>query len=79
MLPPFLAGLVYAARSPDRRRWLLIGYLGVQTVVAMAFFVLPRYRVFLLPVILLYAAYGIARWLGPTSAQTKPSARAVLA
>lgn len=68
VLPPFVAGLWYAARTPDRRRWLLVGYLGVQTVVAMAFFVLPRYRVFLLPVVVLYAAYGIARWLEPVDA-----------
>ena len=66
-LPFFVLGLW---RSLRENRWrehsFLYLYLMGQTAVVIAFFVLPRYRLEILPVVLLFAAYGaetlIRRW-----------------
>lgn len=72
VLPFFLLGLWHDGRLAGplgRDRAVLWLYLLVQTAITMGFFVLPRYRVFLLPAVLLFAASGIVRLAsrrGPT-------------
>lgn len=61
LLPPFAAGLWLGARGAWRRRAFLYVYLAGQTAVAAVFFVLPRYRLSVLPVMLLFAAFA-AGW-----------------
>lgn len=38
---------------------ILLSYLGITTIIHMTFFVLPRYRLHLLPILCIYAAFGV--------------------
>lgn len=60
LLPPFALGLWRSARSAPRRHAFLYAYLLGQTAVVTAFFVIPRYRLAVIPVMLLFAAAGVA-------------------
>ena len=63
-LPFFVYGLYTAVRK-RRGLSLFYAYLIISTSVAMVFFVIPRYRIFILPVVLLFAAYGLKEIFGP--------------
>ena len=71
MLPFFVMGLVVSARRAPRRHAFLYLYLLGQTAIVMAFFVLPRYRIEIIPVALLFAAQGLTwGWTRIRSAPT---------
>ena len=57
-LPMFLYGLVVAIKKREPLS-LFYMYLIIATLVAMIFFVIPRYRIFILPVVTLFASSGI--------------------
>ena len=59
LLPPFVVGLWQSVRSSPRRHAFLYAYLAVQSAVAAVFFVIPRYRLAVIPVMLLFAAYAV--------------------
>lgn len=58
LVPPFLVGLWRSMRETPRRHGFLYAYLAVQSAVAAVFFVLPRYRLAVIPVMLLFAAHA---------------------
>ncbi|MEM8598985.1 MAG: glycosyltransferase family 39 protein [Bacteroidota bacterium] len=60
LLPLAFFGIVRAARSDWRRSSFLYLYLLGQTAIVVAFFVLPRYRLAILPVLLLFAGVALA-------------------
>ena len=72
-LPFFLVGLWVSVRRRWRLHVLLYVYLAAQTAIAVAFFVLPRYRIEILPVVILFAAEGMRgawiRWRTPAPAR----------
>ena len=74
-LPFFTIGLVRSVRERWREHAFFYLYLLGQTAVVVAFFVLPRYRIEILPVVLLFAAEGM-RWVWarvrPTPAAAHP-------
>lgn len=59
VLPLFVIGLIIT-RNRARELSLFYLYFGVSTLVAMIFFVLPRYRLYVEPLILPFAATGLA-------------------
>lgn len=58
MLPFFLTGLYYSFQNYDRY-WIFYLYFVLSTAIVMMFFVLPRYRLLMLPFVIMFAAYGI--------------------
>jgi tetratricopeptide (TPR) repeat protein len=62
MIPIGLLGLIVSARR-NRATALLIIYIVAQWLTISAFFVTARYRITILPVICVFAAYGLVRLL----------------
>lgn len=57
LLPGFAIGLVATRRDP-RRYALLYIHLGLSTLIVMVFFVIPRYNLFVLPIVIPFAVHG---------------------
>lgn len=68
-LPFFLLGLWMTIRRDPARFGFLYLYLLGQTAIVVTFFVLPRYRIEVLPILLMFAAEGVhrlwVRWQQP--------------
>jgi 4-amino-4-deoxy-L-arabinose transferase-like glycosyltransferase len=60
VLPFFIIGIVITFRN-WKKYLLLYLYFGLSTLTVMVFFVIPRYRLFILPLVLLFAAHGIVQ------------------
>ena len=58
ILPFFIIGLV-STRYQPKKYSLFYLYFTLSTVVAMVFFVLPRYRLFIEPFIIIFATHGV--------------------
>ncbi len=57
LLPFFMIGLIHSMRDV-RKYYLFYLYFILSTLIAMLFFVIPRYRLFILPLIFPFAAEG---------------------
>jgi 4-amino-4-deoxy-L-arabinose transferase-like glycosyltransferase len=60
ILPFFVIGLAISFRN-WKQYLLLYFYFLFSTLTIMVFFVIPRYRLFILPLVLLFAAHGIVQ------------------
>jgi 4-amino-4-deoxy-L-arabinose transferase-like glycosyltransferase len=59
ILPLALAGL-WLARKDWKKNFLLLGIMGIQVATLLAFFVTTRYRLPLVPILILFGAYALS-------------------
>jgi 4-amino-4-deoxy-L-arabinose transferase-like glycosyltransferase len=78
LLPTFLIGLSASARQ-WRRYSLFYLYFGFTTCIVMVFFVIPRYSLLILPLVIPFAVYGatvaghrVSTWWSTSAARGSP-------
>lgn len=57
-MPFFLYG-IFLVKNRFKDLSLFYNYLLIATIVVMLFFVVPRYRLFILPIVIMFSSYGI--------------------
>ena len=57
VFPFFIVGMVQSFRAPNRY-FLFYVYFVISTLIIMTFFVIPRYRLFILPLVFPFAVSG---------------------
>jgi 4-amino-4-deoxy-L-arabinose transferase-like glycosyltransferase len=70
VLPWFVVGVWVTRRQPSKYSLFYI-YFVLATTMAMTFFVIPRYRLFILPLVIPFAVHGAFAVLGPLAARLR--------